>query len=60
MGALTGGDTNILPEAFGVYSFATGCGSAAMGSYSTAFGANATARTGDRKLLVLLHLQMGR
>ncbi|UNE54516.1 Vomp family autotransporter [Bartonella machadoae] len=46
MGALTGGAGNILPRAFGVYSFATGCGSYASGNYSTAFGAGATAKGG--------------
>jgi hypothetical protein len=42
-GALTGGATSELPTAYGVYSFATGCGSYATGNYSTAFGSNATA-----------------
>lgn len=57
-GKSTDGDKNILPEAYGIYSFATGCGSSAQGNYSVAFGANATALTGGRKLLVLLHLQV--
>ncbi|UNF45564.1 Vomp family autotransporter [Bartonella krasnovii] len=60
MGALTGGDTNILPEAFGVYSFATGCGSAAQGSYSTAFGANATALTGGSQAFGVAALAAGK
>ena len=46
MGAPTGGDTNARPTAFGVYSFATGCGAYAIGNYSVAFGANATALGG--------------
>ncbi|WP_375632544.1 Vomp family autotransporter [Bartonella sp. AA74HLJMH] len=46
MGKLTGGSTSAMPEAYGVYSFATGCGSAATGNYSTAFGAGATAKSG--------------
>ncbi|EJF98408.1 hypothetical protein MEI_00579 [Bartonella vinsonii subsp. arupensis Pm136co] len=46
MGGATGGLTNVMPEAFGVYSFATGCGSSASGHYSTAFGAGATAKLG--------------
>ncbi|BDH45567.1 hypothetical protein TUM12370_16110 [Salmonella enterica subsp. enterica serovar Choleraesuis] len=32
-----------MPTAFGVYSWASGCGSYATGNYSTAFGSNATA-----------------
>ncbi|WP_208435651.1 Vomp family autotransporter [Bartonella phoceensis] len=40
----TDGTANAMPEAFGVYSFATGCGSSATGNYSTAFGAGATAK----------------
>ncbi|WP_375666157.1 Vomp family autotransporter [Bartonella sp. TT121SHDZB] len=47
MGAIsTRGIANALPEAYGVYSFATGCGSAATGNYSTVFGAGATAKAG--------------
>ncbi|WP_139412710.1 Vomp family autotransporter [Bartonella mastomydis] len=60
MGGLTSGDTNILPEAFGVYSFATGCGSSAQGSYSTAFGANATARTGGSLAFGVASLAAGK
>ncbi|WP_280527991.1 Vomp family autotransporter [Bartonella queenslandensis] len=60
MGGLTGGDANIMPEAFGVYSFATGCGSAAQGSYSTAFGANATALTGGSLAFGVASLAAGK
>ncbi|QEE08460.1 surface protein/Bartonella adhesin [Bartonella kosoyi] len=60
MGGLTSGDANIMPEAFGVYSFATGCGSAAQGSYSTAFGANATALTGGSLAFGVASLAAGK
>ncbi|MBB4076029.1 autotransporter adhesin, partial [Bartonella fuyuanensis] len=56
----TKGDQDIMPEAFGVYSFATGCGSAAQGSYSTAFGANAVARTGGSQAFGVAALAAGR
>ncbi|WP_144753055.1 Vomp family autotransporter [Bartonella saheliensis] len=46
MGTNTYGVQNAMPEAYGVYSFATGCGSAATGNYSTVFGAGATAKAG--------------
>ncbi|WP_139412708.1 Vomp family autotransporter [Bartonella mastomydis] len=46
MGTNTGGIADAMPEAYGVYSFATGCGSAATGNYSTVFGAGATAKAG--------------
>ncbi|WP_208436585.1 Vomp family autotransporter [Bartonella tribocorum] len=46
MGGKTFGFVNAMPEAYGVYSFATGCGSAATGNYSTVFGAGATAKAG--------------
>ncbi|WP_375609753.1 MULTISPECIES: hypothetical protein, partial [unclassified Bartonella] len=46
IGGSTGGFTNALPEAYGAYSFATGCGSAATGNYSTVFGSGATAKAG--------------
>ncbi|EJF96770.1 hypothetical protein MEE_00311 [Bartonella elizabethae F9251 = ATCC 49927] len=46
MGTNTNGFQNAMPEAYGVYSFATGCGSAATGNYSTVFGAGATAKAG--------------
>ncbi|HBA2781498.1 TPA: hypothetical protein J6O31_005207, partial [Escherichia coli] len=42
-GPLTGGVTNAVPEAFGVYSWASGCGAYTTGNNSTAFGSNATA-----------------
>ncbi|EFO1089594.1 hypothetical protein DXT11_26935 [Escherichia coli] len=40
---LTGGDVDVKPLAYGVYSWASGCGAYATGNYSTAFGSNATA-----------------
>ncbi|MBB5073905.1 hypothetical protein HNQ69_001031 [Bartonella callosciuri] len=46
MGSITSGSTNIMPEAYGVYFFAVGCGSAATGNYSTVFGAGVTAKAG--------------
>ncbi|SQF94800.1 Vomp family autotransporter [Bartonella quintana] len=46
MGTATGGLQSALPEAYGVYSFATGCGFSATGNYSTAFGAEATGKAG--------------
>ncbi|WP_375653340.1 Vomp family autotransporter [Bartonella sp. OD88NMGDW] len=46
MGTPTFGTANAMPEAYGIYSFATGCGSAATGNYSTVFGAGATAKAG--------------
>ncbi|AGF75287.1 adhesin [Bartonella vinsonii] len=51
MGALTGGFQNAMPEAYSIYSFATGCGSAATGNYSTVFGAGATAKAGTTQAL---------
>ncbi|MEE6848159.1 YadA family autotransporter adhesin [Escherichia coli O74:H39] len=42
-GPLTGGVTNVVPQAYGVYSWASGCGAYTTGNYSTAFGSNATA-----------------
>ncbi|WP_273760742.1 hypothetical protein, partial [Bartonella sp. ML70XJBT.G] len=60
MGASTGGDTNIMPEAYGIYSFATGCGSSATGNYSVAFGANATARTGGSQAFGVAALASGK
>ncbi|UNF47148.1 Vomp family autotransporter [Bartonella krasnovii] len=56
----TGGDQNIIPEAYGIYSFATGCGSAATGNYSVAFGANATARTGGSQAFGVAALASGK
>ncbi|WP_034460165.1 Vomp family autotransporter [Bartonella koehlerae] len=46
MGTATEGIQSALPEAYGVYSFATGCGASATGNYSTAFGAGATTKAG--------------
>ncbi|EJF83318.1 Vomp family autotransporter [Bartonella rattimassiliensis] len=46
MGTPTFGIVNAMPEAFGIYSFVTGCGAAATGNYSTAFGAGATTKAG--------------
>ncbi|WP_455474852.1 YadA-like family protein [Bartonella sp. B30(2025)] len=61
MGVLTtGGNVNILPSAFGVYSFATGCGSYASGNYSTAFGASATALTGGSMAFGIASLAEGK
>ncbi|WP_455479527.1 Vomp family autotransporter [Bartonella sp. B23] len=59
MGATTGGSTNAMPEAYGVYSFATGCGSAATGNYSTAFGAGATAKAGGAQAFGVSALASG-
>ncbi|GAA4659180.1 hypothetical protein GCM10023262_03570 [Bartonella pachyuromydis] len=56
----TGGDTNIMPEAYGIYSFATGCGSSAQGNYSVAFGANATAVTGGSQAFGVAALASGK
>ncbi|EJF74461.1 hypothetical protein MEC_00985, partial [Bartonella alsatica IBS 382] len=60
MGALTGGDTNAMPVAYGIYSFATGCGSYATGNYSTVFGANATATAGGAQAFGVAALAAGR
>ncbi|WP_273789819.1 Vomp family autotransporter [Bartonella sp. ML70XJBT] len=60
MGPLTGGFQNAMPEAYGVYSFATGCGSAATGNYSTAFGAGATAKTGGSQAFGVSALASGK
>ncbi|CAF26963.1 trimeric autotransporter adhesin BapA [Bartonella henselae] len=59
-GKSTDGDKNILPEAYGIYSFATGCGSSAQGNYSVAFGANATALTGGSQAFGVAALASGR
>ncbi|EJF83579.1 hypothetical protein MCY_01300, partial [Bartonella rattimassiliensis 15908] len=56
----TRGDTNILPVAHGIYSFATGCGSSARGNYSVAFGANATARSGGAQAFGVSALASGK
>ncbi|MET3559656.1 autotransporter adhesin [Bartonella japonica] len=60
MGTLTGGIPNAMPEAFGVYSFATGCGSSATGNYSTAFGAGATAKAGGAQAFGVSALASGK
>ncbi|ENN95480.1 adhesin [Bartonella vinsonii] len=59
MGGATGGFTNVMPEAFGIYSFATGCGSSAKGNYSTVFGAGATTKAGGAQALGLFALAGG-
>ncbi|NUE66341.1 ESPR-type extended signal peptide-containing protein [Snodgrassella sp. ESL0253] len=59
MGTPTGGDINRLPVAYGVYSFATGCGSYATGNYSTAFGNNATATGGGAQAFGVAALASG-
>ncbi|WP_273723953.1 Vomp family autotransporter [Bartonella sp. AU18XJBT] len=60
MGALTRGTTSAMPEAYGVYSFATGCGSAATGNYSTVFGAGATAKAGGAQAFGVSALASGK
>ncbi|WP_375673013.1 Vomp family autotransporter [Bartonella sp. TS82HLJMH] len=60
MGTNTEGSQNIMPEAYGVYSFATGCGSAATGNYSTAFGAGATAKAGGAQAFGVSALAAGK
>uniref|UniRef100_UPI0023B31A57 ESPR-type extended signal peptide-containing protein n=1 Tax=Snodgrassella gandavensis TaxID=2946698 RepID=UPI0023B31A57 len=59
MGATTGGDSSKLPVAYGVYSFASGCGSYATGNYSTAFGNNATATGGGAQAFGVAALASG-
>ncbi|WP_375639601.1 Vomp family autotransporter [Bartonella sp. MM55XZML] len=59
MGANTSGIINAMPEAYGVYSFATGCGSAATGNYSTVFGAGATAKAGGAQAFGVSALASG-
>ncbi|PIT70306.1 Vomp family autotransporter [Bartonella tribocorum] len=60
MGANTEGSQNIMPEAFGVYSFVTGCGAAATGNYSTAFGAGATTKAGGAQAFGVSALASGK
>ncbi|WP_455477230.1 YadA-like family protein [Bartonella sp. B41] len=60
MGASTGGFTNVLPEAYGLYSFVTGCGASAIGNYSTAFGAGATTRAGGAQAFGVSALAAGK
>ncbi|WP_455482183.1 Vomp family autotransporter [Bartonella sp. B35(2025)] len=55
----TGGATNVLPEAYGIYSFVTGCGAYASGNYSTAFGAGATTKAGGAQALGVSALASG-
>ncbi|WP_375638801.1 Vomp family autotransporter [Bartonella sp. MF74HXZ] len=59
MGTNTSGIINAMPEAYGVYSFATGCGSAATGNYSTVFGAGATAKAGGAQAFGVSALASG-
>ncbi|WP_375657948.1 Vomp family autotransporter [Bartonella sp. CL436QHHD] len=59
MGIATGGVSSAMPEAYGVYSFATGCGSAATGNYSTVFGAGATAKAGGAQAFGVSALASG-
>ncbi|WP_375642968.1 MULTISPECIES: Vomp family autotransporter [unclassified Bartonella] len=54
------GTLNAMPEAYGVYSFATGCGSAATGNYSTVFGAGATAKAGGAQAFGVSALASGK
>ncbi|ENN95479.1 hypothetical protein [Bartonella vinsonii] len=51
MGELTDGNSNVMPEAYGVYSFATGCGASATGNYSAALSAGATTKAGIAQAL---------
>ena len=57
--APTGGDNNAMPVAYGIYSFAYGCGSYTTGNYSTAFGANATATAGGAMAFGVASLASG-
>ncbi|WP_375615552.1 Vomp family autotransporter [Bartonella sp. AP58NXGY] len=56
----TSGIANAMPEAYGVYSFATGCGSAATGNYSTVLGAGATAKAGGAQAFGVSALASGK
>ncbi|WP_208432440.1 Vomp family autotransporter [Bartonella taylorii] len=58
--ASTGGFSGAQAEAYGIYSFATGCGSAATGNYSTVFGAGATAKAGGAQAFGVSALASGR
>ncbi|WP_455480869.1 Vomp family autotransporter [Bartonella sp. B12(2025)] len=61
MGVITTqGGTNFLPEAYGIYSFATGCGSYASGNYSTAFGSGATTKAGGAQAFGVSALASGK
>ncbi|ORF04298.1 hypothetical protein BGI05_01575, partial [Snodgrassella alvi] len=59
-GTLTQSNPNKLPVAYGVYSFASGCGSYTSGNYSTAFGTNATATAGGAMAIGTAALASGR
>ncbi|MCZ2204444.1 Vomp family autotransporter [Bartonella sp. A05] len=59
MGIETGGVPDAPPSAYGVFSFATGCGSYAGGNYSTAFGANATTKGGGAQAFGVSALATG-
>ncbi|KDN14315.1 ESPR-type extended signal peptide-containing protein [Snodgrassella communis] len=59
-GTLTGGAKSKMPIAYGVYSFASGCGSYASGNYSMAFGTNATATAGGAMAIGTAALASGR
>ncbi|PIT13201.1 ESPR-type extended signal peptide-containing protein [Snodgrassella alvi] len=59
-GELTGGAVSKMPVAYGVYSFASGCGSFTTGNYSMAFGTNATALAGGAMAIGTAALASGR
>ncbi|WP_455478681.1 Vomp family autotransporter [Bartonella sp. B10] len=60
MGSLTSGSSDVLPEAYGIYSFVTGCGAYASGNYSTAFGAGATTKAGGAQAFGVSALASGK
>ncbi|WP_455478676.1 YadA-like family protein [Bartonella sp. B10] len=60
MSPLTGGFSNVMPRAFGIYSFVTGCGAYASGNYSTAFGAGATTTAGGAQAFGVSALASGK
>ncbi|WP_255356368.1 hypothetical protein, partial [Snodgrassella sp. R-53583] len=59
-GTSTGGSKSKMPVAYGVYSFASGCGSYTSGNYSVAFGTNATATAGGAMAIGTAALASGR
>ncbi|WP_239325586.1 ESPR-type extended signal peptide-containing protein [Snodgrassella gandavensis] len=59
-GKKTGGAESKMPVAYGVYSFASGCGSFTTGNYSMAFGTNATALAGGAMAIGTAALASGR
>ncbi|WP_287957083.1 YadA-like family protein [Snodgrassella sp.] len=59
-GTLTGGSRSKMPVAYGVHSFASGCGSYTSGNYSVAFGTNATATAGGAMAIGTAALASGR